>query len=93
MVPHNTKSDLPLKHSIYIFCFVFQHTSSESFSIALSDVLKMIFINDQVYLSLHWTGDADYDDTRIWVQTVVHREKSEPVMVYNSFEMASFTEE
>ena len=53
----------------------------------------MIFINDQVYLSLHWTGDSDYDDTRIWVQTVVHREKSEPVMVYNSFEMASFTEE
>ena len=77
----------------FLFTFFFQHTSSESFSIALSDVLKMIFINDQVYLSLHWTGDADFDDTRIWIQTVVHREKSEPVMVYNSFEMASFTEE
>ena len=59
----------------FLFTFFFQHTSSESFSIALSDVLKMIFINDQVYLSLHWTGDADFDDTRIWIQTVVHREK------------------
>ena len=76
-----------------IFFHYFQHTCSESFSIALSDVLKMIFINDQVYLSLHWTGDSDFDDTRIWIQTVVHREKSEPVMVYNACEMASFTEE
>ena len=68
-----------------------KHLASENFAIQLSDVLHMIFITDQLYLSLHWTGDTDFEDTRIWVQKVIRSEKSEPVLVYNSFEMASFT--
>ena len=72
--------------------FYLQHTKSDNFSIALSDVLKMIFVTDTLYLSLHWTGDTEFDDTRIWVQASVDHEKSEPVLVYNSFELASFTE-
>ena len=51
----------------------------------------MIFITDQLYLSLHWSGDTDFEDTRIWIQKVIDDEKAEPVLVYNSFEMASFT--
>ena len=65
--------------------------ASENFSIQLSDVLQMIFITDQLYLSLHWSGDTDFEDTRIWIQKVIDDEKAEPVLVYNSFEMASFT--
>ena len=70
-----------------------QHIKSENFAIQLSDVLEMIFISDDLYLSLHWTGDMDFEDTRIWLQTTVFDEKSEQVMIYNSFELASFTEE
>ena len=65
---------------------------SENFAIQLSDVLSMIFISDNLYLSLHWTGDLEFDDTRIWMQTSVDGEKSEQVMVYNSFELGTFTE-
>ena len=65
---------------------------SENFAIQLSDVLSMIFISDTLYLSLHWTGDLEFDDTRIWMQTSVDGEKSEQVMVYNSFELGTFTE-
>ena len=69
-----------------------QHVKSENFAIQLSDVLHMMFISDDLYLSLHWTGDLEFEDTRIWLQTSVYGEKSEQVMVYNSFELASFTE-
>ena len=68
-----------------------KHLASENFSIQLSDVLHMIFVSDQLYLSLHWSGDTDFEDTRIWIQKVINGEKSEPVMVYNSCEIASFT--
>lgn len=70
-----------------------QHLNSEAFSILLSDILSMIFITEDIYLSLHWSGDQDYDDTRIWIQPVVKGEKSEAVLVFNAFEMASFSEE
>ena len=70
---------------------ILQHLASENFSIQLSDVLQMIFISERLYLSLHWSGDTDFEDTRIWIQKVVNYEKSEPVLVYNSFEMAIFS--
>lgn len=65
---------------------------SEKFAIQLSDVLSMIFLSENLYLSLHWTGDQEFEDTRIWMQTSVDGEKSEQVMVYNSFELGTFTE-
>ena len=68
-----------------------KHLASENFSIQLSDVLHMVFVSDQLYLSLHWSGDTDFEDTRIWIQKVINGEKSEAVMVYNSCEIASFT--
>ena len=65
---------------------------SEKFAIQLSDVLSMIFLSENLYLSLHRTGDQEFEDTRIWMQTSVDGEKSEQVMVYNSFELGTFTE-
>ena len=65
---------------------------SEKFAIQLSDVLSMIFLSENLYLSLHWTGDQEFEDTRIWMQTSVDGDKSEQVMVYNSFELGTFTE-
>ena len=65
---------------------------SENFAIQLSDVLSMIFISETLYLSLHWTGDQEFEDTRLWIQTTVDEEKSEQVMIYNSFELGKFTE-
>ena len=65
---------------------------SEKFAIQLSDVLSMIFLSENLYLSLHWTGDQEFEDTRIWMQTSVDGEKSEQVMVYNSFELGTFAE-
>ena len=65
---------------------------SEKFAIQLSDVLSMIFLSENLYLSLHWTGDQEFEDTRIWMQTSVDGEKSEQVMIYNSFELGKFTE-
>ena len=55
-------------------------------------MLSMIFLSENLYLSLHWTGDQEFEDTRIWMQTSVDGEKSEQVMVYNSFELGTFTE-
>ena len=52
----------------------------------------MIFISETLYLSLHWTGDQEFEDTRLWIQTTVDEEKSEQVMIYNSFELGKFTE-
>ena len=54
-----------------------RHLSEEAFSVALPSVLSLHFMEQPEddcqgsYLSVHWSGDVDMEDTRIWVQACV----------------------
>ena len=45
------------------------------------------------YLSVHWSGDSDLDDARLWVQTCVNRgglKATGDIMIQNAFELVRF---
>ena len=46
------------------------------------------------FLSTHWSGDSDLEDTRIWVQTSVTKttglKATGDLMVFNAFQLITF---
>ncbi len=63
---------------------------------ALTSVLYIHFFDHgsqdptQSYLSVHWSGDTDLEDTRLWVRVCINRmglKNVSEILVYNAFEL------
>ena len=62
----------------------------ELFPLTLSEVLFMQFFDETRFISVHWTGDTELEDTRLWVfSSVDGGDRSDPVLAYNSVEIIS----
>ena len=77
------------------------HLSEEQFSVALPSILALHFMDipttatdvSKSFLSVHWSGDTDLEDTRLWIQTCVSQtglKATGDIMIYNAFELVRF---
>ena len=58
------------------------------FPVSLSEVLIMQFYDEEQFISLHWSGDQDLEDTRIWVNCQINGGlDKEPKLYWNSLEL------
>lgn len=66
-----------------------EHVAGGTFSVSLPDVLSMRFFDDKINISLHWTGDQDLEDARLWLvhSATVGGERSEPRLFYHCLEV------
>ena len=86
-------------YSMFMFFFHFRlftrtgkHIGGESFPLKLPEVLQMQFYDDSRFVSVHWTGDTDLEDTRLWIfSSVDGGDRSEPVLAYGSVELIDMT--
>lgn len=40
----------------------------DPFAIDGNDILSMTLLSSQKFVSIHWSGDLEFDDKRIWVR-------------------------
>ncbi|XP_059080387.1 NACHT and WD repeat domain-containing protein 2-like [Tigriopus californicus] len=45
-----------------------QHVGGDPFAIDGNDILSMILLSSQKFVSIHWSGDLEFDDKRIWIR-------------------------
>lgn len=69
-----------------------RHETDDIFPVGLSNVLDVHFFpgSDSDYVSLHWSGDEDLDDTRIWVRSTWSGVRSDIVEANGAVCMAAF---
>ena len=67
---------------------------------ATDDVVEDVAEHDptKTYLSVHWSGDSDMEDTRIWMHTSITDKRvngglktTGDLQVFNAFELVRFT--
>ena len=69
-----------------------KHVGGKLFPVSLGpDILFMKFFNsEENFVSIHWSGDEELEDTRLWINAHWGNQIYETVMVQSAVHILSF---